>query len=110
MTSITAPSRLWQPTAITGGVFLVALFLVAQIPEICPAIGPAPPSCAPDARELSALWGAAIILGTTGFGIVLSYLVPLRIRHATLTGVMIVVALTGMAAMAMAILASGFIL
>lgn len=110
MTSITAPSRLWQPTAITGGIFLAALFLVAQIPEVCPAIAPAPPSCAPDARESSAWWGAAIILGATVLGIALTYMVPLRVRPAILTGVMIAVALAGVAGIVMAVLASGFIL
>lgn len=49
-------------------------------------------------------------MGATGLGIALTYVVPLRVRPATLKGVMIAVALGGVVAIAMAVFASGFIL
>ena len=110
MTSITAPSRLWQPTAITAGVGLVVLFLVAQFPEICPAVSPAPPSCAPDARESSALLGAAIIVSVAAAGIGVTYVVPTKLRIGMLRVAMIAVAIASLVAVVMTVLASGFIL
>lgn len=110
MTSITARSRAWQPTAATGAVFIGALVLVALMPEVCPAIAPAPASCRPDARESAALAGGTLIVIVAAAGTGLTYVVPLRWRYGTITAAMIAVGLAGVVAIIMAVVASGFIL
>lgn len=109
MTSITARSRAWQPTTATAAVFIGTLLLVALMPEVCPAIGPAPASCRPDARESAALAGGMLIVIVGGAGVGLTYIVPLRWRFGAITAAMIAVGLAGVAAIIMAVLASGFI-
>lgn len=81
MTSITAPSRAWTPTAGVAAAGLALLYLVTLTPEVCPAIYPAPPSCAPDARESTALtWGVIVII-VAALSIAATYLFPPRLRH-----------------------------
>lgn len=110
MRSITAASRAWQPTAATAAVFIAALLLVALMPEVCPAISPPPPSCRPDARESAALAGGMLIVIVGAAGIGLTYIVPFGWRFGTITTAMIAVGLAGIAAIIMAVVASGFIL
>lgn len=93
-----------------AGALIVGLLLVAVIPEVCPAIAPAPPSCAPDARESAAINWGLIIPAAAVLGIAATYLVPLRLRHRTITIAMIVVAVAGVLAIGATFIASGFIL
>ncbi|MFC9560860.1 hypothetical protein [Agromyces sp. NPDC056965] len=110
MTSIDHASRAWQPPVATAAAVIVVLCLVALMPEVCPAISPAPPSCMPDAREAAAIAGGTIVVIVAAVGVALTYLVPVRSRHRTITAAMIAVALAGVTAIIMAVFASGFIL
>ena len=72
MASITSVERAWIPTLITAGVFWLLLLIAALMPEICPAISPAPASCAADARETAAMSGAVLVLAAAAAGTTLN--------------------------------------
>ena len=108
VTSITDASRVWQPITATAAAFLAAVFLMSLMPEVCPAIDPAPASCRPDARESTAVIAGLAIGLAAVVGIALTYLVPFRWRYRTMTTAMIVVALVGVVALIATLLASGF--
>lgn len=86
------------------------LLVAAQMPEICPAMGPAPQSCAPDARESAAASASLLVLAVMVLGLGLTYVLPLSTRPLVLRLAMIAVALAGVVALVMTVMASGFIL
>ncbi|MDR6506060.1 hypothetical protein J2805_001748 [Arthrobacter oryzae] len=49
--------------AFVSGASLWLTWTAQQLPTICPAIYPAPASCAPDARFSPAIWGTLVIVG-----------------------------------------------
>lgn len=56
----------WHRTvgaAFMSGASLWFTWTAQQLPTICPAIYPAPASCAPDARVNPAIWGTVVIVG-----------------------------------------------
>ena len=56
---------LWRstvPAAVIGAVSILLIWVAQSLPIICPAIYPAPPSCAPDARLGPALLGTAFLV------------------------------------------------
>jgi hypothetical protein len=109
MASITSVERAWIPTLITAGVFWLLLLIAALMPEICPAISPAPASCAADARETAAMSGAVLVLAAAAAGVAVTYLAPPRARPIALRWAMFAVAVVGVVALALTVGASGFI-
>jgi hypothetical protein len=110
MTSITAERRAWVPTTVTAAIFMALLVLTALMPEVCPAIAPAPPSCSTDARESAAMTGGLVVLATAAVGIALIYLLPVGSRPLVLRLAMIAVTLAGVIALLSTVVASGFLL
>ncbi|WP_146071034.1 hypothetical protein [Cryobacterium sp. Y57] len=56
---------LWRwtvPPAVIAVVSILLIWIAQSLPTICPAIYPAPPSCAPDARSGPALLGSAFLV------------------------------------------------
>lgn len=49
-------------TAVVAGASLGLTWTARQLPTVCPAIYPAPASCAPDARLEPAIWGTIVIV------------------------------------------------
>ncbi|WP_445967367.1 hypothetical protein [Agromyces sp. ZXT2-3] len=84
--------------------------LVAQVPEICPAIDPAPPSCAPDARESVALGWSIVLVATGAIAIAAIYLVPSQGRRRIMSIALTAVAVMSLIAIGATFLASGFVL
>ncbi|MEV1130198.1 hypothetical protein [Agromyces sp. NPDC049794] len=98
------------PTAAVTAGALVLVALVALTPEICPAIDPAPPSCAPDARESTAL-GWSLVLAATGvIAIAAIYVVPAQTRRRASNIALAAVAIVSVRAIGGTFLASGFVL
>ncbi|MBT2516915.1 hypothetical protein J7E29_05675 [Streptomyces sp. ISL-90] len=110
MASITAASRAWIPTTTTAAIVVVLLLVVAQMPEVCPAVLPAPPSCAVDARESAAISAGLLVLASAAIAIAVTYALPVRARPMVLRLTMIAMALIGALALVMTVGASGFIL
>lgn len=110
MTRTASLTRAWVPTAAVtlGAALLVAL--VAQVPEICPAIDPAPPSCAPDARESVALGWTLVLVATGAIAIAAIYLVPSQGRRRTMSIALTTIAVMSLIAIGATFLASGFVL
>lgn len=57
---------IWHRTvgaAVVSGASLWLTWTAQQLPTLCPAIYPAPASCAPDARFSPAIWGTVAIVG-----------------------------------------------
>ncbi|MGR0318161.1 hypothetical protein ACULK2_02270 [Agromyces sp. ZXT2-3] len=110
MTRTASLTRAWVPTAAVtvGAVAIVAL--VAQVPEICPAIDPAPPSCAPDARESVALGWSIVLVATGAIAIAAIYLVPSQGRRRIMSIALTAVAVMSLIAIGATFLASGFVL
>ena len=109
MTSITEASRVWQPIAATAAVMMVTVFLISLMPEICPAIDPAPASCRSDARGSTAVGVGLLVAVVATIGVVSTYAVPFRWRYRAMTTAMIAVVLAGVIAMIATLFASGFI-
>jgi hypothetical protein len=65
-TAVPESRPVWNRTvgaAFVAGVSLWLTWTAKQLPTICPAIYPAPASCAPDARFSPAIWGTVVIVG-----------------------------------------------
>jgi hypothetical protein len=110
MTPIASERRAWVPTTVTAAIFMALLLLAALMPQVCPAIAPAPPSCANDARESAAMTGGLIVLATAAVGIALTYLLPVGSRPLVLRLAIVAVTLTGVVALLFTAVASGFVL
>lgn len=110
MASFTGASRAWIPSVTTAALIVVLLLVAAQMPEICPATWPAPPSCAVNARESAAILAGLLVLAAAGIAIVVTYALPERARPAALRWTVIALALVGVLALVMTVGASGFIL
>lgn len=57
---------MWHGTAgaaVVAGASLWLTWTAQQLSTVCPAIYPAPASCAPDARFSPAIWGTVVIVG-----------------------------------------------
>ena len=109
MTKTASLGLAWAPTvAVTlGSMAIVAV--VALVPEVCPAIDPAPPSCAPDARESTALsWTLPLAL-SAATGLAAIYIVPSRLRRNTMSIALTAVSIVGVLAIGGTFLASGFV-
>lgn len=99
--------QLVAATAITA-ITILLIWAVASMPTICPAIYPAPPSCAPDARTGPAAWGT----GTVGVLYVAALVAGLSVAPARREMIFrlacVVLAVVGVGAIGMTLFASGF--
>ncbi|WP_395639133.1 hypothetical protein [Pseudolysinimonas sp.] len=86
---------------------VVLILLIRGMPTLCPAIDPAPPSCAPDARHAPALVALLVLLAVWAIAATLALLIPdpHPVLDAGSTGAVVVAALLGAG---FTLVASGF--
>ncbi|WP_146072752.1 hypothetical protein [Cryobacterium sp. Y62] len=101
----------WTVTAAMIAAVSILLIWVAQsLPSICPAIYPAPPSCAPDARSGPALLGSASLVALfVALWVAGAVLRPKR-RDKALRILMIVLVVAAVVAPLWTLTSSGFTL
>ena len=100
----------WIAAAIViTAVVICLLVLMTAMPTICPAIYPAPASCAADARVAPAIWGSSamltLLLATVGVGLGIR---PAR-RDAVFGIGVVLLIVGGVISLVMSLGASGFI-
>ncbi|MCY7413511.1 MAG: hypothetical protein LH471_10825 [Salinibacterium sp.] len=104
---------LWRWTAPAAAIAAVSIWLIwaAQgLPIICPAMLPAPPSCAADARLVPAVLGSSVLLAL--FAALLVAAAVIRPSHCdrTLRRLLIVIVIAAVVAPLWTLGASGFAL
>lgn len=93
--------------SIVAAVGVVVILLIRGMPTLCPAIDPAPPSCAPDARHAPALVALVVLLAVWAIAAALALLVPdpPAVLDAGAMGAVVVAAVLGAG---FTLIASGF--
>ena len=104
---------LWRWTAPAAAITAVSIWLTwaAQgLPIICPAMLPAPPSCAADARFVPAVLGSSVLFVLFATLLVAGAVIRPSHRDRTLRKLLIVVVIAAVAAPLWTLGASGFAL
>jgi small-conductance mechanosensitive channel len=110
--AMTANTRiLVQSTTVAGAitvVTLVLLWVLESLPSICPAIYPAPPSCAADARLGPAIWGSMAVVALFIATIVVGMLITPAKRSRTQSIMVFALVVVAVIAMLVTLGSSGF--
>ncbi|TFB78105.1 hypothetical protein E3O21_06605 [Cryobacterium flavum] len=104
---------LWRwtvPAAVIAAVSILLIWVAQSLPIICPAIYPAPPSCAPDARLGPALLGSAVLVALFVALVVTGAVLRPRHRDKTLRVLLIVLVVAAVGAPLWTLTGSGFAL
>ena len=102
---------LWRwtvPAAVIAVVSTLLIWVAQSLPTICPAIYPAPPSCAPDARSGPALLGSAFLVTLFVALLVTGAVLQPRRRDKALRVLLIVLVVAAVVAPLWTLTGSGF--
>lgn len=94
--------------AVVTAISIVLLWAIEGMPSICPAVYPAPPSCAADARTGPAVWGTAIIATVFVVALFATFMVRPTRRKAVLSWMCVVLAAAALGAIGVTLFSSGF--
>lgn len=106
-------SRLWTwtlPAALLAAVGLLATSWARGLPTVCPAIIPAPASCAPQVREVTGLTGSIVLVLLVTVVLVVGATVPPSIRRPPLALAFLALGAAATAVPLVTLGASGFVL
>ena len=104
---------LWRwtvPAAVIAAVSILLIWVAQSLPIICPAIYPAPPSCAPGARLGPALLGSAVLVALFVALLVTGAVLRPRRRDKALRILLIVLVVAAVVAPLWTLNGSGFAL
>ncbi|TFC35320.1 hypothetical protein [Cryobacterium sp. TMT2-42-4] len=104
---------LWRwtlPAAVIAVVSILLIWVAQSLPTICPAIYPAPASCAPDARSGPALLGSALLVALFVALLVTGAVLQPRRREKALRVLLIVLVVAAVVAPLWTLTRSGFAL
>ena len=104
---------LWRwtvPAAVIAAVSILLIWVAQSLPTICPAIYPAPPSCAPDARSGPALLSSAFLVALFVALLVTGVVIQPRRRDKALRVLLIVLVVAATVAPIWTLTSSGFAL
>jgi hypothetical protein len=94
--------------SVTAAIAIILLWVVAALPIICPAIYPAPASCAADARLMPALWGSVAVVSVFLATVIVGVRVEPTNRAPAMSVMVIVLAVLSIIALLVTLSASGF--
>ena len=109
----TTARLLWRwtvPAAAITAASILLIWAAQALPTVCPAIYPAPPSCAPDARVGPALLGSAVLVALFAALLVTGAVIQPGRRDRALRTLLIVVVVVAIVAPLWTLGASGFAL